>query len=345
MLAAGAAAGALAAKFAVDGIQAAAEQEQINLKLAKSFESVGLAQDVGKAQEYIDTLQRQTGIADNELSPALGTLVSKTGSLSEAQGLLAIAMDTATAKGIPLESITKALAKAQDGNYKSLATLVPELDKAALKTGGLESATDQLQKLFGGTASQQAESFKGKIDRLKIGAGELQEAFGTGFLEGIQTAMDKLNGDDSLGQTMRDLEPTFQDLGKNLGLLLADLAVITINVQTVMKAMNDWKDSIPGLGTALDLLTRGPIRILADALRELNALMGANATTAPFAPGGTSRGGPPVAPGGGNFASTTLGPAPVSSSRTPTVVAPVSGLAKATASQALRTSGKVRLLG
>jgi hypothetical protein len=144
---------------------------------------------------------------------------------------------------------------------------------------------------------------------------------------------------------MRDLEPTFQDLGKNLGLLLADLAVITINVQTVMKAMNDWKDSIPGLGTALDLLTRGPIRILADALRELNALMGANATTAPFAPGGTSRGGPPVAPGGGNFASTTLGPAPVSSARTPTVVAPVSGLAKATASQALRTSGKVRLLG
>jgi hypothetical protein len=304
---------------------------------------VGLAQDVGKAQEYIDTLQRQTGIADNELSPALGTLVSKTGSLTEAQGLLSIAMDTATAKGIPLESITKALAKAQDGNFKALSTLVPELDKAAIKTGGLESATNQLQKLFGGTASEQAETFKGKIDRLKVGAGELQEAFGTGFLEGIQTAMDKLNGDDSLGQTMRDLEPTFHDLGKSFGELLADLAVITVNVQTAMKAMNDWKDSIPGLGTALDVLTKGPIRIFADALRELNALMGANDVTRTYSPqGGTTRGSPNVPTATG---ATTLGPAPVSSARTPTVVAPVSGLAKATASQALRTSGKVRLLG
>jgi hypothetical protein len=154
--------------------------------------------------------------------------------------------------------------------------------------------------------------------------------------------MDKLNGDDSLGQTMRDLEPTFQDLGKNLGLLLADLAVITVSVQTVMKAMNDWKDSIPGLGTALDLLTKGPIRILADALRELNALMGQGTPSAGFAPNAT-----PNVPGRGGvgYQPSVLGPAPVSSARTPTVVAPVSGLAKATASQALRTSGKVRLLG
>ncbi|MGA1081365.1 MAG: hypothetical protein ACO3WK_13510, partial [Steroidobacteraceae bacterium] len=344
MLAAGAAAGALAAKFAVDGIQAAAEQEQMNLKLAKSFESVGLSQDVGKAQEYIDTLQRQVGISEDQLSPALGTLVSKTGSLTEAQSLLGIAMDTATAKGIPLESITKALAKAQDGNYKALASLVPELDKAALKTGGLESATNQLQQLFGGTASEQAETFKGKIERLKIGAGELQEAFGTGFLEGIQTAMDKLNGDDSLGQTMRDLEPTFQDLGKNLGSLLADLAVITTAVQTVMKAMNDWKDSIPGLGSALDVLTRGPIRILADALRELNSLMGQGTPSAGFAPNAGSGGG--GGGGGGAFTpTTTLGTPPVSSSRTPTVVAPLSAIAAATRNQARRTSGRVVLLG
>lgn len=336
MLAAGAAAGALAAKFAVDGIQAAAEQEQINLKLAKSFESVGLSQDVGKAQEYIDNLQRQTGIADDELSPALGTLVSKTGDLTEAQALLSIAMDTATAKGIPLESITKALAKAQEGNYKALASLVPELDKAALKTGGLQSATDQLQQLFGGTASEQAESFKGKIDRLKVGFGELQESFGTGFLDGIQAAMDKFDGEDSLGQTMRDLEPTFHDFGKQMGALLADLAVIIGAVDGVIGAFNTWKDSIPGLGAALDALTMGPIRILAGALRELNALMGSNPTTASFAPG-VSFGSPQVnRASGGDFV--------ITPARVPTVVAPISALEAATRNQATRTSGKVKLL-
>lgn len=341
MLAAGAAAGALAAKFAVDGIQAAADQEQANRKLEKSFAAVGASQDLQKAQDYLRALQDTKGVSEDELYPALGLLVGKTGEFNSAQGLLNTALDVAKAKGEPLEPIVKALARAYDGNYASLLKLVPELDKAGVKSGGLESATQQLTKLFGGSASEQAETFKGKIDRMKLGMGELQEAFGTGFLEAVQGGMDKLNGEDSFGQTMRDMEPTFKSMGEWLGTLLSDLAVIADNTKSVMDAFNRWKDSIPGLGTVLDALTLGPIRILSDALRELNRLMGQS----PIAEGAPER--TPNVPnrGGVGYQPSVLGPAPVSSARTPTVVAPVSGLAKATASQALRTSGKVRLLG
>jgi hypothetical protein len=341
MLGAGAAAGALAAKFLTDGISAAADQEQANRKLEKSFAAVGASQDLQKAQDYLRALQDTKGVSEDELYPALGLLVGKTGEFNAAQGLLNTALDVAKAKGEPLEPIVKALAKAYDGNYASLLKLVPELDKAGVKTGGLESATNQLQKLFGGSASEQAETFKGKIDRMKLGMGELQEAFGTGFLDAVQGGMDKLNGADSFGQTMRDMEPTFESMGQWLGTLLSDLAVIADNTKSVMDAFNAWKDSIPGLGTALDLLTKGPIRILSDALRELNRLMGQS----PIESGAPER--TPNVPGrgGAGYQPTAIGPAAVSSSRTPTVVAPVSGLAKATASQALRTSGKVRLLG
>ena len=341
MLGAGAAAGALAAKFLTDGISAAADQEQANRKLEKSFAAVGASQDLQKAQDYIRALQDTKGVSEDELYPALGLLVGKTGEFNAAQSLLNTALDVAKAKGEPLEPIVKALARAYDGNYTSLLKLVPELDKAGVKSGGLESATQQLTKLFGGSASEQAETFKGKIDRMKLGMGELQEAFGTGFLDAVQGGMDKLNGADSFGQTMRDMEPTFESMGQWLGTLLSDLAVIADNTKSVMDAFNAWKDSIPGLGTVLDALTMGPIRILSEALRELNRLMGQS----PIASGAPER--TPNVPGRGGvgYQPSVLGPAPVSSARTPTVVAPVSGLAKATASQALRTSGKVRLLG
>jgi hypothetical protein len=341
MLAAGAAAGALAAKFAVDGIQAAADQEQANLKLEKSFAAVGASQDLQKAQDYLRALQDTAGVSEDETYPALALLVGKTGEFKDAQILMNAALETAKAKGEPLEPIVKALAKAYGGNYDSLLKLVPELDKTAIKSGDVYDATNALQKLFGGTAAEQAETFKGKIDRMKLGMGELQEAFGTGFLEAVQGGMDKLNGEDSFGQTMRDMEPTFKSMGEWLGTLLSDLAVIADNTKTVMDAFNNWKDSIPGLGTVLNALTTGPIRILSDALRELNRLMGQS----PIAEGAPERTPNVPSRGGVGYQPTTLGPAPVSSTRTPTVVAPVSGLAKATASQALRTSGKVRLLG
>jgi hypothetical protein len=341
MLGAGAAAGALAAKFLTDGISAAADQEQANRKLEKSFAAVGASQDLQKAQDYLRALQDTKGVSEDELYPALGLLVGKTGEFNAAQSLLNTALDVAKAKGEPLEPIVKALARAYDGNYTSLLKLVPELDKAGVKSGGLESATQQLTKLFGGSASEQAETFKGKIDRMKLGMGELQEAFGTGFLDAVQGGMDKLNGADSFGQTMRDMEPTFESMGQWLGTLLSDLAVIADNTKSVIDAFNAWKDSIPGLGTVLDALTMGPIRILSEALRELNRLMGQS----PIASGAPER--TPNVPGrgGAGYQPTAISPAPVSSARTPTVVAPVSGLAKATASQALRTSGKVRLLG
>lgn len=343
MLGAGVAAGALATQFAVDGVQAAMAQEEANAKLARAFEAVGLAQDVEKAKAYVDQMQRATGVSEENLMPALTTLATKTKDLETAQNLLGIALDTSQAKGIPLENVTKAIAKAMEGNTTALGKLIPELDQAALKTGGLEGATNQLQALFGGAAATQAETFKGKIDRLKIGAGELQEAFGTGFLDGIQTAMDKLGGEDSLGQTMKDLEPTIQSLGLSVGTFLGDVATLTFEVGKAMQAFNEWKDSMGPVGKAIDLFLLGPIRLLAAAVRELNALTAASNLPSGVAMGSPNAGLTASNTGGGNF--TPLGPAPISSTRTPTVVAPLTALSKATASQARRTGGKVVLLG
>jgi len=344
MLGAGIAAGALATKFAVDGVQAALAQEEANKKLSDSFEAVGIAQDTQKALDYVDALQRASGVSEENLLPALTQLATKTGEFSTAQNLLNIALDVAARTGKPVEEVSTALAKAYDGNFKSLKSMVPELSAATIKTGDLKLVTDELQKLFGGAASSQAETFQGKIERLKIGAGELQESFGEGFLNGIQEAMDKLGGEDSLGQTMKDLEPTMEKLGEDFGTLIGDLALITLEVGNAFRAFKEWTSGMGAIGSAIETYLIGPIRVLAIALRELNALRGAGDT-----PGGVTFGSPgaglrPGSTGGGNFAATPMGAAPVSTSRAPSTVAPVTALNNAMKAQATRTSGKVRLL-
>ena len=287
MLGAGIAAGALATQFAVDGVQAAMEQEAANKKLADAFAAVGIAQDTEKAKAYVDELQRATGVSEDELLPALTQLATKTGEFGTAQELLNTALDVSARTGKPVSEVAQALVKAYDGNFKSLKNLVPELDAATIKSGDLKLVTDELQKLFGGAASSQAETFKGKIDRLKLGADELKESFGEGFLKGIQEAMDKLGGTDSLGQTMQDLEPVMMKLGENLGLLIGDLATITIEAGNAYKAFTEWKDGMGPIGTAIDQLLVSPLARLADALRAINALRGAGDT-----PGGVTRSSP-----------------------------------------------------
>lgn len=343
MLGAGIAAGALATQFAVDGVKAAMEQEAANKKLADAFAAVGIAQDTEKAKAYVDELQRATGVSEDELLPALTQLATKTGDFGTAQELLNTALDVSARTGKPVSEVAQALVKAYDGNFRSLKNLVPELDKAAIKSGDLKLVTDELQKLFGGAASSQAETFKGKIDRLKLGADELKESFGEGFLKGIQEAMDKLGGTDSLGQTMKDLEPVMLKLGEDLGLLIGDLLTITTEAGNAYKAFTEWKDGMGPIGTAIDQLLVSPLTRLADALRTINALRGAGDT-----PGGVTFGSPgapqPFRPPVLNFAATPMGAAPVSTSRAPSTVAPVTALNNAMKAQATRTSGKVRLL-
>lgn len=343
MLGAGIAAGALATQFAVDGVKAAMEQEEANAKLARAFEAVGLSQDVEKAKAYVDELQRATGIGEDKLMPALTQLATKTGDLGEAQKLLELAMDASAAKGLDLESVTKAMTLAVGGNTTSLTKLLPELDKTAISTGGVEEATKQMSDLFGGAAATNAETLKGKMDRVFIAADEVKEAFGTGFLEGIQGAMDQLGGEDGLQKTFEDLEPVIQDVGREIGYLLTDLALIITTVGDAKRSFDDWAKSMPvveavvkAMGDTVKNFLLGPLVAAADALRFIQSATGGTpAASMPYVPGAVST-------GGGNFATgQALGPAP----RTPTVVAPLTALSAATRNQARRTSGKVVVLG
>lgn len=209
-----AAAGALATKFAIDGVQAAIADEQAVAKLSQTLSNMGFPDAIDGVESFIDSTQRATGVADDQLRPALDRLIRSTGDVGIAQNSLSLALDIAAGTGKDLEAVANALGKAYDGNTGALGKLGAGLDAAILKSGNMDTITAQLQERFGGQAATAADTYKGRIDRLGIAFDELKESFGYGFLGGLDDAQ---GATDDLTRSMKDLEPAMRDIGNLIG--------------------------------------------------------------------------------------------------------------------------------
>jgi hypothetical protein len=132
-------------------------------------------------------MARATGVADDQLRPALARLALSTNSTSKAQELLALALDISTQTGKPLEGVANALGKAYDGNTAALGRLGIGLTAAELKSMSFTDVQTKLSDLFGGAAAKNAETFQGRMDRLKVAFDEGVESIGTRLLPIIES--------------------------------------------------------------------------------------------------------------------------------------------------------------
>jgi hypothetical protein len=222
LIGAAAAAGALAVKLGVDGVQAAIEDQKAAESLAQTLENLGLAHDTAPVEGFIDALQRQTGVADDQLRPAFDRLVRSIGDTAQAQDALKLALDVSAGSGKSLDAVAQALGRAYDGNTTALSRLGAGIDASILKTGDMEAITAQLSATFSGQAAVAANTYEGRIKRLGIAADELKEAFGAGLLSNIDSVFRLLNRSaDATGDT----EDAISKLGEEVGLLISGLAV------------------------------------------------------------------------------------------------------------------------
>ena len=190
--AAAAAAAAYAVKLAVDGVKAAIEDEAAQLRLANALKNVtGATQaQISAVEEQILKTSLATGVADDQLRPALQRLATATGSVTESQDLLNLALDISASTGKSVEAVSNALGKAYEGNTGSLTRLGVGLSAAEIKTLGLEGTVKQLAETFGGAATVQANTFEGQIARLKVGFDEAKESVGAALLPTLQKLLD-----------------------------------------------------------------------------------------------------------------------------------------------------------
>ena len=181
---AAAAAVAYAGKLAIDGVKAAIEDEQAQLKLAKALETATGATDaqIKAVEDQILKTSLATGVADDKLRPALQRLAVATGDTEKAQKLLSLALDISAATGKPLEAVSNALGKAYEGNTSALAKLNVGISAAEAKTLTYQGAVQQLTDLYGGAAAANADTYQGRIDRIKVAFDEAKETIGAALL-------------------------------------------------------------------------------------------------------------------------------------------------------------------
>jgi hypothetical protein len=190
--AAATAAAAYAVKIGVDGVKAALADEQSQVKLASALTNATGATkaQIAATEDSIDKMARATGVADDQLRPALARLALSANSTSKAQELLSLALDISTQTGKPLEGVANALGKAYDGNTAALGKLGVGLSSAELKAMSFTQVQSRLSDLFGGAAAKNAETFQGRMDRLKVAFDESVEAIGYKLLPIIQSLID-----------------------------------------------------------------------------------------------------------------------------------------------------------
>jgi phage-related protein len=182
--AAAAAAGAAAIAIGIEGVKAAIEDEKAQTQLALALENAtGATQaQIAATEQSILQMSLATGVADDELRPALGRLVRSTGDITKAQDLLSTALDISAATGKPVEAIANSLAKAYDGNTAALGKLGVGLSTAELKTMSFEQVQGRLTELFGGAAARNADTYAGQIARVQVAFDEAKETLGTALL-------------------------------------------------------------------------------------------------------------------------------------------------------------------
>lgn len=177
VLAVGISAGALALAA---GTHAAIADQAAQSKLAATMVRTAHAtsSQVKSVEAWIDRTQRATGVADDELRPALGKLVSVTGNVSKAQRELKVAMNISAGTGKSLASVTQAISKAQNGSTAGLAKYQIRVKDAKGKLLSFHQVMKNASKTFGGAAAKAAETAAGKTRRMKIAYDEALETIG-----------------------------------------------------------------------------------------------------------------------------------------------------------------------
>jgi hypothetical protein len=185
--AAGVAAAAYAGKLLVDGVKSAIEDEAAQARLATTLGNVTGATNsqIKAVEDQILKTSLLTGVSDDELRPSFERLVRSTKDSEEALKLQQLALDIAAGSGKSLEAVSNALGKGIDGSTGALGKLGIGLSAAELKTMTMDEVTAKLAETFGGQATEKADTFAGKMDRLKVAFNEGKETVGAFVLDAI----------------------------------------------------------------------------------------------------------------------------------------------------------------
>lgn len=234
----------LAVKLGKESVDAAMADEAAVAKLGQTLENLDLSARTHEVSGFIDMLQAETGVVDDELRPAFERLVRSTKDVGEAEKLTSLAVDIAAAKKKDLAAVSNALGKAVDGNTNALARLGLGLDTAIIQSGDLDAITAELSRLFNGQASTAAATYQGKLNLIEVAADEAKETIGYSLLNAVDDVSEALGGADGAVDLITELGQVTSYLIDDVGMLTAKLVEQTSATDDAGEAVEDETDLI-----------------------------------------------------------------------------------------------------
>jgi hypothetical protein len=258
------------ANFAKSSAKAFIEDDNAARSLSVTIKNLGLNFDnntvlVGR---FIDSLEQQTGVLDDELRPAMDRLLRATGDVAKSQELLNLVLDISAGTGKTVTQVSQSLQKAYLGQTAALGRLGVGLTKAELATGKFEDIQQKLTTLFAGQALSAANSYAGQLAKLQVAANNAKETIGEGLIDAL-----KLLGEDTsidtLNKTLEETSLYIADVLRGIGALGDKIKGIPLLGKAVQLPLDAYVQAIPVIGSYISILSN-----MGAELRTLNARAG-----------------------------------------------------------------------
>jgi len=280
--------------FVKDSIQAASEAEKSHVQLVAALRAQGTALPsvVDAYGDYAAALQQTTTYQDDALEAAEALLVTIGGVMPrDMEKALKATTDLAAGLGIDLETATRMVAKAAEGNTAALGKAGVVIDEATKKSGDFGKVLDKITDKFGGQAAAIAGTYQGRLTQLGNTWNDVQESIGRAITqnETVLTMFGLVNGQiaSNTGELKNNLTVTnlvsdavilsvraFAQLAKALDVAQTVFAATMIGMRDAAGTLGNIGIAALQAGQALALM-RGDIFSFREMAGEIDALKGA----------------------------------------------------------------------
>lgn len=214
--------------------------EQASKVLAQNLRNLGMAFATIPAEQFIASMQRQTGVLDDELRPAYAQLARVTGDMYKTQELLMVAWNTSSGSGESFTRVIDALSQAYVGNTKGLKGLNLGLTNSELQAKSFSDIVTILNSQFGGAGAASLDTYAGKLAILQAAGSDASETIGMGLLQSMQTLSGSTEITD-LAEKINNLAENFNRLTFFATTGARALMIIGGAAQNPKKAIEDWR--------------------------------------------------------------------------------------------------------
>jgi hypothetical protein len=236
-------------EFGKASVDAFAQDQKALALLDQTLSNMGLGYATKQVAAFTDQLSLTYGVAKEDIIPAFETLARYTGSVGKAQDLTNLALNVSAGTGKDLATVSTALAKAYSGQYTALGKLGTGLSKADLASKNFSLIQGKLTSMFKGDAARAADTYEGKVARLKVGFKDMQVQIGAGLVDAFSNLIGGTNGIDAATTAMHNFGEEIGNAITGLGVLLGKL-----HLSGVLDTL--WKASFLGIGTVLKGLAK-----------------------------------------------------------------------------------------